>query len=87
MIDDRAVAKLGATSASAEPLPTKFSRKTRPDESQDVVFVNHPLDGSTYSDPSFIKGVADDLLLPADRKTDIGLVQTAEWGLAHAYQI
>ena len=42
--------------------------------------VNLPLDGSVYSDPSFIKGVADDLLLPTDRRrfADVGQVQTAE---------
>ena len=89
MIDDHAATKLGVASASAEPSPAMSSRRTRSDEPQDVVAVNLPFDGSAYSDPSFIKGVADDLLLLADCKrfADIGPVQTAKWGLAHAYQV
>ena len=54
-------------------------------------FVNASLllDGSTYSNPSFVKGVADSFLLLADCKrfTDIGPIQTAEWSLAHIYQV
>ena len=45
--------------------------------------------GFTYSDPSFLKDVTDGLLMPADRKrlNEIGPVKTAEWSLAHAYQV
>ena len=87
MVDDDAAVKLGPVSASVEPLPTKSSRRTRLDEPQDVVVVNLPLNGFAYSDPSFIKGVVGDLLLSTDRIrfVDIGMVRTAEWGLAHVY--
>ena len=60
IIDDRVAAKSIVVPMLAKPSPTKSSRKTRADEPQDVVFVHLPLDGSTYSNPSFIKGVADD---------------------------
>lgn len=78
MIDDHAAVKLGVVSTFVKSLPAKSSRKTRLDEPQYVVAMNLPLDGSTYSNPSFIKGVVDDLLLPADRKrfVDIRPAQT-----------
>ena len=46
-------------------------------------------DGSSYSDPSFVKDATEALLLPADRKrlAEIGPVQSTEWSLAHAYQV
>ena len=49
--------------------------------------VSLSLDGSAYFDPSFIKDVAEDLFLPADRRrfANIGPMQTTEWGLAYAY--
>ena len=89
IVDDHVAAMLVIVLRSAKPLPAKSSRKTKPDESQNVVFVHLPLDGSAYSDSLFIKGVADDLFLLVDHRrfTDIGPVQTAEWGLAHAYQV
>ena len=48
-----------------------------------------PSDGSAYTDPSFVKDVTKALLLPTDHKrlVEIGLVQSAEWSLAHAYQV
>ena len=51
--------------------------------------VHLPLDGYAYLDPSFVYGVFDDLLLPADQRrfSDIGPMQTTEWGLAHAYHV
>ena len=46
-----------------------------------------PSDGSAYSDPSFVKEVTKELLLPADRKrlSEIGPMELAEWSYAHAY--
>ena len=80
IVDDRVAAKLVVTPRSAEPSPAKSSKKSKPDRPQDVVFVRLLLDRSAYSNPSFIKGVADDLLLLADHRrfTNIGPVQTAE---------
>ena len=48
-----------------------------------------PVDGSAYSDPSFVKDVTKGLLLPANRKrlNEIGLVKSAEWSMAHAYRV
>ena len=48
-----------------------------------------PSDGSIYSDPSFVKDATEALLLPTNRKrlAEIGPVQSAEWSLAHAYQV
>ena len=68
IINDCVTAKSIVTPRSAEPSLDKSSRKTKLDEPQDFVYVHLPLDGSAYSDPSFIKGVADNLLLPSDRK-------------------
>ena len=80
IIDDRLTAKLSAAMGSSKPFPTKSSRNTKPDEFENVIIVSLPLDGSSYSDPLFIKGIADDLLLPADsiRFADLGPVQTTE---------
>ena len=46
-------------------------------------------DGSVYSNPSFVKGIVDSLLLPADHKrlAEIGLVQATEWSMTHIYQV
>ena len=48
-----------------------------------------PSDGSTYSDPSFVKDATEALLLPVDRKrlSEIGPMQSTEWSCAHAYQV
>ena len=48
-----------------------------------------PSDGSTYSDPSFVKEATEALLLPTDQKrlTKIGPVQSAEWSCVYAYQV
>ena len=48
-----------------------------------------PTDGSVYSNPSFVKDVTEALLLSTDRKrlNEIGPVRSAEWSLAHAYQV
>ena len=71
--------------------PAKSLRKTmsKLSESEGMVVVPFPANGSAYSDPSFVRDVADTLLLPADHKrlTDIGLVQSAEWSMAHIYNI
>ena len=89
IVDDRATIKSVIAPGSVEPSHAKSSNKTKPNEPQDVVSVYLPLDGSKYSDTSFIKGVADDLLLPTDRRKfiDICPVQTVEWGLVHVGMI
>ena len=48
-----------------------------------------PAEGSSYSDPSFVKDVTDAFLLPANHKrlNEIGLGQFVEWSLAHCYQV
>ena len=76
VVDDRPTAKSSATLGSVEPSLAKSSRNTKPDEFEGVMFVTLPLDGSMYSNPSFIKGVANDLLLLTDRRrfADIGQV-------------
>ena len=86
-IDNCVAVKLVVAPGSVEPSPARSSKKTKPDEPPDIMSVHLPLDEYVCSDPSFIKVVADDLLLPADyrRFTDISLVQTIEWGLAHLY--
>lgn len=76
---------------SAEPFPVKFAKqaKGKSTEGEDIVVVSMPSDGSAYSDPSFVKVVTKALLLLADQKRldEIGPVQSAEWSLAHAYQV
>ena len=51
--------------------------------------MNISLDGSMYSNPLFVKGVAESLLLPTDRKrlAEIRPVQTTEWSMVHVFQI
>ena len=63
--------------------------KSRLSEVKGKVMVTLPAEGSAYSDPSFVKEVTEGLLLPADRRrlNEIGPVKTAEWSLAHAYQV
>ena len=48
-----------------------------------------PIDGSAYSDPSFVKELTEGLLLLADRKrlNEIRPVKSVEWSMAHAYQV
>ena len=80
-----------STSAFTESSLAKSSRRTRSRSSEIEGIVNVPLlaDGSTYSNPSFVREVANTLLLLADckRLNEIGLVQSAEWSLAHVYQV
>ena len=80
-----------STGAFTESSSVKSSRRTRSRSSkiEGIMNVPLPVDGSTYSDPSFIIEVADTLLLLANCKklTDIGLVQSAEWSMAHIYQV
>ena len=63
--------------------------KGKSSEGKDSVVMPMAFDGSTYSDPSFVKDMTEALLLPVDRKrlTEIGSVQSAEWSYAHAYQV
>ena len=78
-------------SASVEPSPAKATKKERSNSSESARTLTITLhaDGFTYSNPSFVKDMSELLLLSADRKrlNDIGLVQSPEWSLAHAYQI
>ena len=78
-------------SGSVEPTATKPAKKakTKSSEADGKVLVSFPAEGSAYSDPSFVNEVTEGMLLPADRKrlTEIGPVKTAEWSLAHAYQV
>ena len=78
-------------SGSVEPTATKPAKKakTKSSEADGKVLVSFPTEGSAYSDPSFVNEVTEGMLLPADRKrlTEIGTVKTAEWSLAHAYQV
>ena len=48
-----------------------------------------PAEGSAYSDLSFVKDMTDALFLSANYKilNEIGPVQSAEWSLAHCYQV
>ena len=97
-MNDCPAAKSSATEASGAPFATpanpslaKSSRKTRlkSTESEGMLTVSLPVDGSAYSDPSFFKEVTEVLLLLADRKrlTDIGPIQSVEWSLAYIYQV
>ena len=78
-------------SASIEPSLTKSAKKARSKlyESKGMLIVTLPADGSVYSDISFVKDVAELLLLLANckRLNDIRLVQLAEWSLTHLYQV
>ena len=78
-------------STSVEPSPAKSAKKAKSRWSEDEgnVVVTLPTKGSTYSDPLFVKDITEGLLLPADQKrlNEIGPVKTAEWSLAHAYQV
>ena len=78
-------------STSVEPSPVRSAKKVKSRSSEDEgnIVVTLPVEGSVYSDHSFVKEVTDGLLLPADRRrlNEIGPVKTAEWSLAHAYQV
>ena len=78
-------------SISVEPSLVKSAKKAKSwsFEDEGKVMVTLPAEGSAYSDPSFVKEVTEGLLLPADqmRLNEIGPVKTAEWSLAHAYQV
>ena len=56
--------------ASIEPSPAKSLRKTmsRSSETEGILNVPLPAERSTYSDPSFVREVADTLLLCADHR-------------------
>ena len=57
-------------SASVEPSPARSSKKVRSKSSEGdgVLTVTLPTERSAYSDPSFVKGVTEALLLPTVRK-------------------
>ena len=78
-------------SGSVGPSPAKSAKKakTKSFEEEGKVLVGFPIEGSAYSDPSFVNEVTEGMLLPTDRKrlTEIGPVKTTEWSLAHAYQV
>ena len=76
-------------STSVELSSAKSANKAKSWSSEDEgnMVVTLPAKGSTYSDPSFVKNVTEDLLLPANRKrlNEIGPIKTTDWSLAHAY--
>ena len=78
-------------SPSIELSPAKSTKKAQSkfSEGEGTLTVTFPAEGSTYFDPSFVKDVTDALLLPADHKklNEIRPVQSAEWSLAHCYQV
>ena len=78
-------------SVSIEPSPAKSAKKakTKSSEEEGKILVGFPTEGSAYSDPSFVNEVTEVMLLPADRRrlNEIGPAKTAEWSLAHAYQV
>ena len=84
-------ARTPLVSASVEPSSTKSAKKARSKSSEGggSLTVTLPAEGCAYSDPSFVKDVTDALLLPADckRLNEIGPMQSAEWSLAHCYQV
>ena len=71
--------------ASIEPSSAKKAQ-SKSSEGEGSLTVTLSVEGSAYSDPSFVKDVTDALLLPADRKrlNEIGLVQSASgaWPIA-----
>ena len=68
MIDDRTVAGLSALAMSSEHSPAKSLEKARWSEGEGFVNLNLQSDALVYSNPSFLKGVADSLLLPINQK-------------------
>ena len=74
---------------SSESSPAKSSKKTKLSKAEDYMRIGLLSTGSVYLDPSFVKSMANLLLLFADRKrfVDIGPIQIAEWSLAHVYQV
>ena len=65
-------------SLSPDPSLARSAKKakSKSSEGEGTLIVSLPVDGSAYSDPSFVKELSETLLLPADRKrlVDIGLV-------------
>ena len=85
-----APAKIGMIgSVSVEPSPAKPPKKKKSSKGEGALTISLPADGSTYLDPSFVKDLSEVLLLLADHKrlTDIRLVQSVEWSMAHIYQV
>ena len=62
-------------SASVEPSSLKSAKKSKSQSSKDEgkVVVTIPVEGSAYSDPSFVKEVTEGLLLLADREGSMKL--------------
>ena len=89
VVDDRPAVVSSEPGGTVKPSPAKSLRKTKSSEAEGLVTVNLQSDGSTYFDLSFVNGVAESLLLPADHKrlAEIGLVQTVEWSMAHVFQV
>ena len=67
-MDDYPTVGSSASMGSTEPSLAKSSKKTRSSKAEGFMNVCLPSDGSAYSDTSFIKGIVESLLLPADRK-------------------
>ena len=78
-IEAASVAEAGThVTVSPDPSPAKSAKraKSKSSEGEGTLTVSLPADGSTYSDPSFVRELSETLLLPADRKrlVDIGPV-------------
>ena len=73
----------------AEPSQAKYLTRLRLSETEGILNVPLPMERSAYSDPSFVREIADTLLLSADyrRLIEIGLVQPVEWSMAHIYKV
>ena len=88
-VDDCLATGLSAPMGSTKPSLAKSLKKTRSCEAEGFVTMSLPSYGYAYSDPSFVKDIADSLLLLADRKRfmNIGPIQMAKWSLVHIYQV
>ena len=89
VVDDCPTAKSSAVGRFVEPSLAKFLRKMKSNEAEGLVNMALLSNGSAYSDPSFIKGIANFLLSPVKRNrlVEIGPIQAAKWSMAHIYQV
>ena len=87
VVDDHPATKSSTIGGSAKPSSAKSSKKMKLSKVDGLVNAALLSDGSTYSYPLFVKGIADSLLLQANHKglAKIGPVLPAEWSMAHIY--
>ena len=76
VVDGRAMVASSDLSLFIKPSTTKSSKRNRLSAEKEFINVSLPSDASAYSDLSFLKGIAESLLLLANRKrlADIGPV-------------